>query len=128
MLVPTRAIAVFLLLASCDRAAERKLIGTWRAEKDGAVDEIAFRSDHTLVWWMCPAELSTPQTFVSSGEWRVRSKRIEMDTKLLTSPAPAEHHSLQIVQLTKDSLLAKPPTEPAVEFQRLDTPSCRTST
>jgi len=128
MLVSTRAIAIFLLLASCDRAAERKLIGTWRAEKDGAVDEIAFRSDHTLVWWMCPAELSTPQTVVSSGEWHVRSKRIEMDTKVLTSPAPAEHHSLQIVHLTKDSLIAKPPTEPAVEFQRLDISSCRTST
>jgi hypothetical protein len=91
------------------------------------VDEIAFRSDHTLVRWMCPAELSTPQTFVSSGDWRVRSKRIEIDTKLLTSSAPAEHHSLQIVQLTKDSLLAKPPTEPAVEFQRLDIPSCRST-
>ncbi len=128
MLVPTRAIAVFLLLASCDRVAERKLIGTWRAEKNGAVDEIAFRSDHTLVWWMCPAELSTPQTFVSSGEWRVRSKHIEMDTKVLTSPAPAEHHSLQILELTRDSLLAKPPTEPAVQFQRLDIPLCRTST
>ena len=127
MLVFTRAIAALLLLANCDRAAERKLIGTWRAEKDGAVDEVVFRADYTLVWWMCPAELSTPQTFVSSGEWQVRSNRIEMDTKLLTSSEPAEHRSLQIVQLTKDSLLAKPPTEPAGEFQRLDIPSCPTS-
>jgi hypothetical protein len=76
---------------------------------------------------MCPAELSTPQTFVSSGEWRVRSKHIEMDTKLLTSPAPAEHHSLQIVKLTRDSLLAKPAAEPEVQFQRLDAPSCRSA-
>jgi hypothetical protein len=123
MLVHARAIVALLLLASCDRAAERKLIGTWRAEKDGEVDEVAFRPDHTLVWWMCPAELSTPQTLVSSGEWRMRSTRIEMDTKLLTSSAPAEHHSLEIVKLTKDSLSVKP----ALEFHRLDVPSCRSA-
>src|SRR5438093_8319951 len=128
MLVLIRALAVLLLLASCDRAAERKLIGTWRAEKDGAVDELALRADHTLVWWMCPAELSTPQTFVSSGEWRLRGKHIEIDTKQLTSPPSAEHQSLEILKLSKDLLLVKPTNGAnSVEFQRLEVPLCRTA-
>ncbi len=130
MLVLTRAIATVLLLASCDHA-ERKLIGTWRAEKGGdlgEVDELEFRGDHTLVSWMCPAELSTPQTFVSSGKWRVRGKRIEIDMKQLTSPATAEHHSLQILELSKNSLVVKITDENStVGFKRLDLPSCPTS-
>jgi hypothetical protein len=106
---------------------ERKLVGTWRAEKDGVVDEVALRADHTLIWWMCPAELSTPQTFVSSGEWRVRNKQIEIDSKQITSPAPTTHHSLQILELSKDSLLVKITTEKnTVGFKRLDVPSCPT--
>jgi hypothetical protein len=111
MLVIIRASAVLLLLASCDHLAERKLIGTWRTEKDGAVDELASRADHTVVRWMCSAELSIPQTLVSSGEWRLRGNQIEIDSKQLTLPASTEHHSLQILKLSKDSLLVKPANE-----------------
>ena len=128
MLVLIRAIATLALLgmfASCERMAERKLVGTWRADKDGAVDELAFHADHTLVWWMCPAELSTPQTFVSEGEWHVRRNRIEIDSKLLTSPSPSEHHSLQILQSGEDSLLVKDTKEDSTSrFQRLELPTC----
>src|SRR5207249_5181726 len=127
MLVSVRVIATLLLLASCDRAAEHKLIGTWRTEKDGGAGEIAFRADHTLVLWDCSAELSTPQTFVSSGEWRLHRNRIDMDTKSLTSPGLSEHRSWQIIKLTNDSLLAKPQDTHPVSFQRLDVPSCRPS-
>jgi hypothetical protein len=128
MLVLTRAIGVMALLgafASCDWISERKLVGAWRAEKDGAVDEWALHPDHTLIWWMCPAELSTPQTFVSTGKWHVRRNVIEMDTKLLTSPAPPEHHSFQILKLSDDSLLAKQTKEGiTVTFHTFDLPTC----
>jgi hypothetical protein len=127
MLAVTRAITALLLLAGCDHAAERKLVGTWRTEKDGAVEELALRADHTLVWWMCPAELSTPQTLVSSGKWNVRGKRIEVESKQLAPPTSAERHSLQILKLDKDLLVVKPTNKgDAIEFQRLDVPSCGT--
>ena len=130
MQVPTRAIAALALLplfVSCDRVAERKLVGTWRAEKDGTVDELAFHADHTVVWWMCPAELSTPQTFVSAGEWRVRHNRIDIDSKPLTSAGPPEHHSLHVLETNTDSLLLKDTKEGStVRLHRLDAPTCVT--
>jgi len=119
-----RALAVLLLFASCDRGAERRLIATWRSEKDGAVDELALGADHKAVWWMCPEELSTPQTFVSSGKWYLRGKHIEIDWKPLTSGASAEHHSLRILNVSNDALLVKPANEHPVQFRRLDVPSC----
>jgi hypothetical protein len=131
MLMPIRAIttlACAILFVSCDRLSERKLVGTWRSQKGGeggAVDELAFRADHTLVWWFVPEELSTPQTFVSAGEWHIHGDRIDIEEKPLTSPSPSKHHEFQIQSVSNNTLLLKHLKEGVVgTFVRLDMPAC----
>ncbi len=123
------ALVPLMVLASCGRATEQHLIGAWRFEKDSdvgeEVDELAFRNDHTFISWLCGPELSTPQTFVSTGKWQVRGNRIEFDSNSLTSPGPLEHYSLEILRLSGDSLTVKNAKRDSVlTFRRFDLPTC----
>jgi hypothetical protein len=128
MAMPIRAIAVaacVVSFVSCDRLRDQKVIGTWRAEKDGTVDELAFRPDHTVVWWLCPNEFTTPQTLISAGEWHIHGSQLDVDLKQLNSPGPAQHLTHKIVSVSTDTLLLGNPKEASLlTFHRLEMPAC----
>jgi hypothetical protein len=117
-------VLVSLVLQSCQRINEGQLIGAWRGEKDGAVDELLFNPDHSLILWSCPAELTTPQAFVYTGTWRTRWNRIEIDSKSLTTIGLSRHLSFRVLEL-KDALVVENKNENAVfRLMKFDLPVC----
>jgi hypothetical protein len=124
--------AVLCAFAGCGKIADGRLFGLWRSEigEDPytEIDELRLNPDHTFVSWMCPAELTTPQTFVYGGEWHVRGNHIEMDSRLLNKEALPEHRSFQVLPSKDDELLVKNMDDgKTFRFHRFNLPRCTTS-
>jgi hypothetical protein len=124
--------AVLCAFAGCGKIADGRLFGLWRSEigEDPytEIDELRLNPDHTFFSWMCPAELTTPQTFVYGGEWHVRGNHIEMDSRLLNKEALPEHRSFQVLPSKDDELLVKNMDDgKTFRFHRFNLPRCTTS-
>src|SRR5947209_1768151 len=69
-----------MLLASCNRFSDAKLIGTWRAESDDGIEEIFLESDHTFrTLETFKKELVTPGVIEELGQWHVEGNHLKFD-------------------------------------------------
>ena len=66
-----------MTLAGCNRITEAKLAGTWRAEDDETVNEIACRRDHSFTSWTSwKNELTTPSVGIGAGDWKLQDRQL----------------------------------------------------
>lgn len=66
-----------MTLTGCNRITEAKLLGTWRAEDDETVNEIACRRDHSFTSWTSwKNELTTPSVAIGAGDWQLQDRQL----------------------------------------------------
>lgn len=115
-----------LLVAGCNRFTEAQLVGTWRAENEDAINEIALYGDHTFrELFTSLKEFTTPSPIEETGTWRVERNQLKLDSTVTWSK---ERRQLkyQLLQITKDTLHMKylEGNGTAGTWMRLDEPSC----
>jgi hypothetical protein len=70
-------VACVMILTGCDRVTDAKLFGTWRAEDDETIQEIACRRDHIFTSWTdAKNALTTPSCLISSGDWHLQRQQL----------------------------------------------------
>jgi hypothetical protein len=115
MLLAFRIVAVgccVAIFAGCNRLTEAKLLGTWRAEDDQTVEEIACRKDHSFTAWTSwKNELTTPSVAIGAGDWQLQGHELVVH---FTKGVPVDtwsnedkHIRFTIVKLGNDALLMK---------------------
>jgi hypothetical protein len=72
------AVAVCAMaLTGCNRITEAKLLGTWRAEDEETVNEIACQRDHSFTSWTSwKNELTTPSVAIGAGDWKLHGHKL----------------------------------------------------
>src|SRR3954447_4608262 len=113
MLRSTRIIAAAVACAATiafgTPPPESSLVGTWRSDEGRAVEEYAFRDDHTFTSWLQAkgAVLHTPGVIIESGVWKRDGKQLTITPTKTNSSTPSRELRLLIIQLTADRLTAK---------------------
>jgi hypothetical protein len=118
------------LFAGCKRFTEAKLFGSWRAEDESSVDELAFHRDHTFTdWFQSKTELHTPGVIIEQGEWQLDWNQIALNPKMTNSVEPRKPFKLAIVKISRNTLITK--TSDSAQYvtaKRLPVPACTPST
>src|SRR4051794_25676460 len=117
MLVLPRVVGLAtwsLTLASCGPLVDANLIGTWRAEDQSSIREIAFRPDHgfTTYYRYKPAAdelaaLTNPSLPECTGEWQLRGNRLSMAFQKTNGAQLPISASLVVVKLGTTDLVLK---------------------
>jgi hypothetical protein len=115
MLAATRIFALAVCavtLAGCNRLTEAKLLGTWRAEDDQTVEEMACRKDHSFTsWTSLKNELTTPSVAIGAGDWQLKGHELVVHfTKYVPVDTWADEDKqirFTIVKIRNDALLMK---------------------
>jgi hypothetical protein len=99
-------------LVGCNRFTEAKLLGTWRAEGDETVEEMACRKDHSFTSWTSSKnELTTPSVGIAAGDWQLQGHELAVHfTKYVPVNTWADEDRqirFTIVQIRNDALLMK---------------------
>jgi hypothetical protein len=115
-----------LLLLGCTRVTKERLIGTWRAEVDEGVTEMAFRGDGTYTEWsQSKTVLHTPGVIVESGAWNLTGRELEMNPKTTNSVEVGDPTKLTIDWLGDTKLVWKTSTGTShISARRLNLPQC----
>jgi hypothetical protein len=101
-----------MTLTGCNRITEAKLLGTWRAEEDETVNEIACRRDHSFTSWTSwKNELTTPSVAIGAGDWKLQNRQLVVHfTKYVPVDTWADEDKeirFRIVKIGNDALLMK---------------------
>ncbi len=101
-----------MTVTGCNRITEAKLAGTWRAEDDETVNEIACRRDHTFTSWTSRKnELTTPGVAIGAGDWKLQDRQLVVHfTKYVPVDTWADEDKqimYKIVNIRNDALLMK---------------------
>jgi hypothetical protein len=101
-----------MTLTGCNRLTEAKLLGTWRAEDDETVNEIACRRDHSFTSWTSwKNELTTPSVAIDAGDWKLEDGQLLVHfTKYVPVDTWADEDKeigFRIVKTGNDALLMK---------------------
>jgi len=115
MLAATRILALAVcavMLIGCNRVTEVKLLGTWRAEDDQTVEEMACRKDHSFTSWTSwKNELTTPSVGIGAGDWQLQGHELVVHfTKYVPVDTWANEDKqirFTIVKIRNDALLMK---------------------
>src|SRR5438270_6900656 len=114
-----------LFLAGCNRLTESRFVGTWRAETDKAIDEIALDSDHTYRHLLSSkVESTTPSPIEETGKWQVKDGQLHLDGTVTWAKQPM-HTPLRLLKLSTDELVVRGSEARAdTTFMRLHLPTC----
>jgi hypothetical protein len=101
-----------MALTGCNRIGEAKLLGTWRAEDDQTIEEMACRKDHSFTSWTnWKNELTTPSVAIGAGDWRLQDRELVVHfTKYVPVDTCADEDKqirFTIVKIDNDALLTK---------------------
>ena len=115
MLAAIRIVSVagcVVMLTSCSRFTEVKLLGTWRSEDEDTVEEFACREDRAFTSWTSfKNELTTPSVFIGAGEWHVQGHQLVVHfTKGVAVDAWSNEDKqtrFKLVKISNDVLLMK---------------------
>jgi hypothetical protein len=121
-------IALFAALSLGSAVAkDDRLIGTWRSDEGEAVEEYAFRQDHTFMSWVQAkgAVLHTPGVIIETGIWKRDGDRLRIEPKKTNSTKPRAPFTLLILRMSEDRMIAKElGRKKSGTLRRLDLPSC----
>jgi hypothetical protein len=117
-----------MLLASCNRLSDAKLIGTWRTENDDGTEEIFLKSDHTFrTLETFKKELVTPGVIEELEQWHVEGDQLKFDGTVTWSKRRSQA-TMRLVQITRDTLVVRRPDARINEsYKRLYLPLCAES-
>jgi hypothetical protein len=114
-----------VILSGCTRFSESSLLGTWRAEDDAEVEEMACHSDHTFTSWVdIKNALTTPGCLIATGEWHLKGRQlvVHFTSHVAVDSWEAEDRrtSFELLRVGADSMLAKEPDGKAIRnFKRI---------
>jgi hypothetical protein len=117
-----------MLVASCNRFTEARLVGTWRDDNEVGIEEIALDGDHTFrALNTFKKELVIPSVTEETGTWQVEGNQLKLDGTVTWSKK-GSNTTMSLLQITKDTLVARRPGgNMNVTYTRLRVPACATS-
>ena len=110
---------------------EGNLFGTWRSDEGDAVEEYAFRENHTFTSWLQAkgAVLHTPGVIIETGVWSWNGDRLTITPEKTNSVKPSQPFTLRQVRLRGDLLVATPiGRKQRASLRRLKLPVCPSAT
>lgn len=108
-------------------STESSPIGMWRSDDGEAVEEYAFREDHTYTTWSQSkgAVLHTPGVIIETGVWMRHGDRLRITPKETNSVGPRPPFTFRIIRLRAEELVVKHlGRKKTLSFRRLKIPVC----